>query len=291
MSVVTHKQSYMGFSGIGYFGDIAFDVEKMRRFDEDAVIFFCKNDGNAPLIVAARGKTHRFCPGERFDISLLTEEIPAFEFEDLPDVKCSVCAALFPCGDEAVSYASANELASLFDPRHSGALFSAGEREAVYGIKNAASFFGCGVDYVGSESARISFVSTDPALNVMLLMLCALFRRFSRRRGFNLRIESVGKTPCLAFSAALYCENDISSLTKEFESSVEFLFLKELFYARSLPLLYRFAELDGEPRLILRFAPVSVSVETLLRAALPESLAGYDDLSEEEKIPDVLGEY
>jgi hypothetical protein len=222
---------------------------------------------------------------------LLTEEIPAFEFEDLPDVKCSICAALFPCGDEAVSYTCANELASLFDPRLSGALFSAGEREAVYGIKNAASFFGCGVDYVGSESTRISFAQTDPALNVMLLMLCALFRRFSRRRGFNLKIETVGKTPCLAFSATLYCDNGIGSLTKDLESSAEFLFLKELFYARSLPLLYRFAEQDGAMRIILRFAPVSVSVETLLRAALPETLTGYDDLSEEEKIPDVAGEY
>ncbi len=286
MGFLTCDHTFAGFAGLGYFGDTAFDVEGLRRFTDEVVLFIYQHSKDKATVISSRSVGCRFASGEVFDTSLINETTPCFEFSSLPSPDFSIGAVMFPLGDDEIPYSDAHELASLFTPKLSGLVFCRTDREAVYGVKNAASFFGCGFHYEGREYDRISFESSDGALGVIFLVFCAMFRRLSQKRGFNFKLESASGMPAFAISADMHLQN-----ADELEQAYEFICLKEIFECRGLPLLYRFSTNNDSPRLILRFSSARVSRETLLRASLPAGITDYSQMSEEELIPDVAGEY
>lgn len=287
MGFSTYKQAFAGFTQVGYFGGTAFDIGEMRHFTDEVVLFLYSHKKDKATVISSRAATGRFAAGEPLDLSLISEETPCFESPALPSAEFSIGALMLPLdGTARIEYADAHELALLFDPSLSQSLFAATEREAVYGVKNAAAFFGCGFHYEGGESAGTAFDGADKSLGAVFLILYAMLRRLSKKRGFNFRLESASGMPAFAVSADLHLERG-----EELEDAFEFVCLKKILDGRGLPLLYRFATNDGSPRLILRFSPSRVSVETLLRASLPEGVTDYSELSDEERIPDVAGEY
>lgn len=287
MSFLTCRHAFVGFTGIGYFGDAAFDIKEMRHFTDEIVLFLYSHKSNRATVISSRAATGRFAAGAPFDLSLLSDDTPCFEAEALPFADFSLGAVMFPLNKEGrIEYSDAHELASIFDPKLTQYVFGRTEREAIYGVKNAAAFFGCGFHYEGSESRGLSFDGADRGLGAIFLIFCAMLRRLSEKRGFNFRLESASGMPAFAISSDLHLNRG-----EELEDAFEFICLKEIFERRGLPLLYRFSTNDGKPRIILRFSPSRVSVESLLRASLPEGITDYSQLSDEERIPDVAGEY
>lgn len=287
MGFSTYKHAFAGYADLGYLPDGLFDSDGMRRFTDEVVLFLYSHKKDKATVISSRAATRRFAAGVPLDLSLINGETPCFEFPALPCDGFSLGALMLPLdGAEQISYAAACELSSLFEPSHSPSAFGRTEREAVRGIKTAAALFGCGYHYAGCESEETSFDSADACLGAVLLILSAMIRRLSKKRGFNFGLESASGILAFSVSADLCLKNG-----EELEDAEEFVCLKRIFESRALPLLYRFSSNDGLPRLILRFSSSQMSVEAFLRAALPEGVTDIGELTDEERIPDVAGEY
>lgn len=287
MGFSMYKHAFAGFTGLGYFGDTALDVSEMPHFNDEVVLFLYSRKKDKATVISSRAATGRFAAGEPLDLSLISDGMPCFEFPGILNGGFSLGALMLPLdGAAQIEYAAAHDLASLFYPSLASSVFGCTEREAVYGVKSAATFFGCGFHYEGGEKHGLSFDSADVALGAIFLIFCAMLRRLSKKRGFNFRIESANGMPAFAISADLHLNSG-----EELEDAFEFVCLKEILDSRGLPLMYRFATNEGSPRLILRFSSSRMSLETLLRASLPDGITDYSELSDEERIPDVAGEY
>lgn len=279
MNMPMYNLALESYEKLRYYIDGFFDSDGMRHFTDEVVLFVCSHKNDKAIVISSRAATARFAAGKPLDLSLVSEDASCFEVESLPRDGFSLGALVLPLDEAGQVSTTTYELAALFTP-------SALPRNAFFAVRNAALFFGCGFHCEGSESAPTLLEGCDSSFGAVLLILCAMLRRLSKKRGFNFRFESASGIWAFSVSADLHLQSG-----EELEDTSEFICLKEIFESRELPFLYRFASRDGAPRLILRLSPLHVSVESLLRAALPEGITDIDALTYEERIPDVAGEY
>ncbi len=266
------------------------DEKRAIRYDDDAMIFELCGD---LAVVAASRSSGRFAVGQSFS------RTPARE-RALGGERSVFGSRRYVCGESVVHATPLPGMAELYlvfisrDPNddferenffaqrdgaverlfggvrrlESCAVKREISRRAETAVRDVALIGGCGADYLGTAGDADFRNSDCSSLTAVMLAAAMCFRRVSRRRGFNFRVDALGDVPCFSFGAMLFggeAKNVGGTPLPETEP-LELLAAERYASAVRLPFATKAEKVGDDVRLTVRFCPVPCSPRGMLYA-------------------------